>query len=66
MTEQKRWLRIGEAAKYFDINPKTLYSLIARHRLPPGSVIRLGKAIRIDIAAIEAAEERQLPRREGV
>lgn len=50
-----RWLTIREAAEYFNFkSTKTLYSLAARGRLPQGSVLRLGRQIRINVAAIEA------------
>jgi len=56
----KNWLTVPEAAKYFDMKAKTLYSLIARGRLPEGSVLRLGRLIRIRPATIEAqAEEKK-------
>lgn len=51
---EKRYLTVAEAGRYFSISPKTLYSLAARGRLP---VLKLGRAIRIDIAAIEAGLE---------
>lgn len=51
----RRWYSIPEAASYFDMKVKTLYSLAARGRLPKGSVLRLGRAIRIDVTAIESA-----------
>jgi len=51
-----RWLTIREAAVYFSISAKTLYSLAARGRLPEGSVLRLGRQIRFDVERIEAGE----------
>ena len=49
----KRWCSIREAAAYFSIPAGTLYSLNGRGRLPKGSVLRLGRALRFDIQAIE-------------
>ena len=55
---QKIWYSIAEASQYFGLkSPKTLYSLAARGRLPKGAVLRLGRQIRINIAAIEAEAE---------
>jgi len=51
---RRRWLTIAEAAEYFLISGKTLYSLAARGRLPASSVLRLGRQIRIDVSIIEA------------
>jgi excisionase family DNA binding protein len=53
----RRWSTITEAAEYFGISRKTLYSLAARHRLPSGSVLRIGRQIRIDVQKIEQAAE---------
>lgn len=47
------WRSIPSAAEYFRTKPKTLYSLAARGRLPEGSVLRLGRAIRLNIEIIE-------------
>jgi len=54
MTE-RRWVSIGEASTYFGIKKKTLYSLAARGLLPPGSFIRLGRQLRINVEKIEAS-----------
>jgi len=51
------WLTIAAASSHFAISKKTLYSLAARGRLPKGSVLRLGRQIRINAAAIEANAE---------
>jgi hypothetical protein len=50
---ERRWYPIREAAAYFGLKPKTLYSLAARSRLPEGAVLRIGRQIRIDVAVIE-------------
>ncbi len=53
--EPRRWYSIPVAAEYFGMkSPKTLYSLAARGRLPEGSVLKIGRQIRLNIAAIEA------------
>jgi excisionase family DNA binding protein len=58
----KRWYSIAEAAAYFSIKKQTLYALAARGRLPKGSVLRLGRQIRIDVSAVEnAAGETKRP-----
>lgn len=50
-----RWLTVSAASKYFGLkSPKTLYSLAARDRLPRGSVLRIGRQIRINVEIIEA------------
>ena len=53
----RRWSTITEAAEYFTISKKTLYSLIGRNRLPSGSVLRIGRQIRIDVSKVEQAAE---------
>jgi excisionase family DNA binding protein len=52
----RRWVTASEAAEYFKISAKTLYSLVGRRRLPPGSFIKIGRALRFDLAKIEAAD----------
>jgi len=47
------WRSIPSAAEYFRTKPKTLYSLAARGLLPEGSVLRLGRSIRLNIEVIE-------------
>lgn len=54
---ERKWFSIPEAAQYFDMKAKTLYSLAARGYLPQGAILRLGRAIRIDVKAIEAEAE---------
>ena len=54
MGSQKKWLTVSEAADYFALSRKTLYSLAARDRLPKGSVLRLGRQLRINVKVIEA------------
>jgi excisionase family DNA binding protein len=49
----RRWLNIQEASQYFGIPAKSLYSLVARGRLPAGAVLRIGRAIRISAQIIE-------------
>ena len=51
--EPRRWLRVDEAANRLALPKKTLYSLAARGRLPEGSIMKIGRAIRFDILAIE-------------
>jgi hypothetical protein len=54
MSPERRWYSVAEAAAHFQLMPKTLYSLIGRDRLPVGAILRIGRAIRIDVKAIEA------------
>lgn len=55
MSPGRLWYSIPAAAQYFGLkSPKTLYSLIARGRLPKGAVIRIGRQIRINIVVVEA------------
>jgi len=49
----RRWVSVREAAEYFSIRKKTLYSLAARGLLPKGSVLKLGRQIRLDLEKIE-------------
>jgi len=53
----RRWFSAKETGVIFDIAPKTLLSLASRHRLPPGSVLRLGRQVRFDVKKIEDAGE---------
>ena len=53
--QRRRWFTIVETADHFKLSPKTIYSLIGRKRLPPGSVLRIGRQIRLDIKIIEDA-----------
>lgn len=50
---KRSWLNVKQASEHFSISPKTLYSLIARGRLPSGAVLKLGRQIRINIERIE-------------
>lgn len=50
---KKVWFTVKEAAEYFSIPPKTLYSLAGRGLLPGDAVLRLGRQIRVDIKKIE-------------
>ena len=51
---QGPWLTIAQAADYFAIPKKSLYSLASRKLLPSGAVLRLGRQIRINPTVIEA------------
>lgn len=55
---EKRWLTVAQASNYFGLKSRTLYSLAARGRLPAGAILRLGRQIRVNVAAIEAEAER--------
>lgn len=49
----KKWFTVKEAAEYFSIKKKTLYTLIGKGQLPADAVLRLGRQIRLDIKKIE-------------
>jgi len=51
---QKRWFTIAEASAYFSIKSKTLYSLIGRGLIREDAILRLGRAIRINIEKVES------------
>jgi len=51
--KERHWFTIAEAANYFSMKSKTLYSLAARRRLPDGAVLRLGRQVRLDVKKIE-------------
>lgn len=57
----RHWVSVSEAADYFRIPIKTMYSLIARDKLPggKGAVLRFGRAIRIDVNAVEAQQRKE-------
>jgi len=50
---QKRWYTVAEAAEYFSLKKKTVYTLIAKKEFPEDAIIRLGHQIRVDIKRIE-------------
>jgi len=50
---ERCWYSIPEAAEYFNMKAKTLYSLAARGRLPAEAVLKLGRSIRLNVAVIE-------------
>jgi len=49
----KKWYSVREASQYFDLNQKTLYTLIGKGQITADAVLRLGRQIRIDIKRIE-------------
>jgi len=52
---ERVWYSVEEATSFFGLkSAKTLYSLAARNRLPGGSVLRIGRQIRLNIPMIEA------------
>lgn len=50
-TIQKRLLTVREAANYLAMTSAALYQLVHRKKVP---VVRLGKALRFDIQALDA------------
>ena len=54
-SSRRKWVSVKDASEYLSLNPKTLYSLAARGLLPPGSFIRLGRQLRINVEKIEAS-----------
>jgi len=55
MPSERRWLSAREVAEYFGIPVKSILRYAATRRFPEGSVLRIGKHVRLDIQAIEAA-----------
>jgi hypothetical protein len=49
-----RWCTGKEASEYFQLPYRTLLTLRAAGRLPAGSTLRLGRALRFDVVVIEA------------
>jgi excisionase family DNA binding protein len=58
MRPDKNWLTAEQASVFFQISKKTLYSLAARKRLPEGSFIKLGRAVRFNLERIEGTFNR--------
>ena len=54
MTEPRRWYTGHEASEILRVKYKTLLTLAGRGVLPKGSTLRLGRAIRFSVEAIEA------------
>lgn len=54
MNAPRRWCTVRQAGEIFQVSPKTIFSLIGRGRLPAEAVLRIGRQIRLDVAAIEA------------
>jgi len=54
--DKRKWFTVAEAGDYFKLNAKTIYSLIGRNRFPRGSVLRIGRQIRLDVRKIENQE----------
>ena len=50
---EKKWFNVAEAAEYFSIPVKTIYSLASRGLIPGNAVIRLGRQLRVDLKKIE-------------
>lgn len=58
-TKLKRLLNTKEAAEYLAMTKAALYQLVHRKKVP---VVRLGRALRFDIQALDAwIEERREP-----
>jgi len=51
---ERRWYTGREASEILRIKYKTLLTLAGRGMLPKGSTLRLGRAIRFSVEAIEA------------
>lgn len=51
---EKRWLKISEAANYFNCPAKSLYAWIARGLVPREAILRLGaRGLRINVEKVE-------------
>jgi len=51
---EKRWLSVREVAERLSLHPQTIYELFRQKKLPGGHI---GRAVRLDWRAIEAALE---------
>jgi hypothetical protein len=54
----KTWVSIAEASRHFGLARGTMYSLAARGLLPPGSILKLGRQIRVNVEKIEAQADK--------
>ena len=50
----KRLLTVAEMSHYAGLPKATIYTWLCLKRFPPGSVVRLGRAVRFDREAIDA------------
>jgi hypothetical protein len=60
-----RWVSVGVASEFFSLPRKTLYSLLARGRLPAGSTLRVGRLLRFNLEKLAAGLVVGTPGRKG-
>ena len=53
----RRYISVRECAEYLSLHLQTVYSLIARGRIP---AVRVGRAVRVDLRKLEAELEAQV------
>jgi excisionase family DNA binding protein len=49
-----RWVSVAVAADFLSLPKKSVYSLLARGRLPAGSTLRVGRSIRVSLEKLAA------------
>jgi excisionase family DNA binding protein len=54
----RRWITVQEAAKYTHLHLLTVRDMIARGIIP---AVRLGRAVRVDLRALEKRDAARLP-----
>jgi excisionase family DNA binding protein len=53
----RRYISVRECAEFLSLHLKTVYSLIARGKIP---AVRVGRAVRVDLRRLEAQLEAQV------
>jgi|GEM_PF-2311965 len=51
----RKWYSAREASQYFGIPAKSILRYAATGRFPKEAILRIGRHVRLDLAAIEAA-----------
>jgi hypothetical protein len=57
------WLTVSEASPILKMSTQAIYSAIREHQVPPEAILRIGRRIRINVAALNnSACDDQSPR----